>query len=265
MEIFERLIYINQKAEEIELSLTSVYTLNAINGRNNIEFTREVVLQGKIFSMSNERQTLTQYLLKVFNPYAQGTLRYENDVLGIKRYLDCRVTDIQTSTKNNLIHFAINLDSKTPWREQEKAENIAVFTPMFHFPLIIPQVKGICMGNKLSALEAMIDNTTDIPAGFKAKIIASNGTVTNPSITNKNKGTTIKINYPMAKKDIIEIISTEQEKKVFLNGENAFKYIDIDTEFFTLDIGQNIIGYNADLNTINMEVILYYTPYYLHV
>ena len=70
----------------------------------------------------------------------------------------------------------------------------------------------------------------------------------------------------MSKGDVIEIINYPEQKKITVNGtENGFKYLDIDSTFFNLEIGKNIIGYIAEENTINLEVIMYYTPRYLGV
>lgn len=264
MELHEKLIYTNNKMEALELSLSSVYTLNAINGRNEVEFAREVTLQGKIFSMTSEREFLKNVLLKTFNPHVPGTLLYINELTGVKRFLEGNVSDIQTSIKNNLIHFSIAIESKQPWKEKAITKNIAVFTPMFHFPLIL-KPGGIVMGYKPTNLEALVDNRAEVPTGFKCRLVATNGTVINPWIINKDSNRKVKINYAMAKNDVIEIISTDQEKKLFINGKNGFKYIDIDTDFFILEVGKNVIGYGAETNVINLDVILYYTPYFLHV
>ena len=36
-----------------------------------------------------------------------------------------------------------------------------------------------------------------------------------------------------------------------------------ETEFFNLDVGQNIVEYNAERNVTNLDVIVTYRPQYL--
>ena len=51
---------------------------------------------------------------------------------------------------------------------------------------------------------------------------------------------------------------------VFKNGEKAFKILDrLNTDFFDLKVGKNIVSYSADENISNLDVIVYYSPLYI--
>ena len=73
----------------------------------------------------------------------------------------------------------------------------------------------------------------------------------------------------MSAGEIITINTAFGEKRVesCLNGitTNAFNYIDFNSTFLQLDIGDNLFRYNADLNIDNLEVSIYYMPQYLGV
>ena len=141
-----------------------------------------------------------------------------------------------------------------------------MLSPTLKFPLNIPKKRGITFGRRRSILESELDNIGDIESGFKVIFKAKGGSVKYPKVYDVYTKKFIKINYEMEKGDILEIINYPELKKVTLNGtENAFKYLDIESNFFNLKIGHNKIGYIAEENTINLDVILWYSPRYLGV
>ena len=94
-------------------------------------------------------------------------------------------------------------------------------------------------------------------------------TLTNPSILNVNTQEFIKINKTMVAGEVLTVTTHFGAKKVesVLNGvtTNAFNYIDFGSTFLQLDVGDNLMRYDADTNLDNLEVSIYYTPQFLGV
>jgi len=277
-----RIIYKNELGGEIEFSPFSVFYLeqfeeetknnivtnktNMIHGNNFISSSldsRYITISG-IIEKNAITEVLTNKLLKTINPTLSGKLFYTNKTEN--KEIDCRVEEIPIVVSNSgLIKFEIGLVALNPfWKNKEKVEYISLLTPQLKFPIAIPK-KGICFGRRKSILETEVNNIGDVESGFRV-LFKAKSSVTNPKIFNVLTGEYIKINYEMAKGDSIEVVNYPEKKSITINSiVNGFKYLDINSDFFTLEVGKNKIGYIADINTINLDVILYYTPRFLGV
>lgn len=140
----------------------------------------------------------------------------------------------------------------------------------FIFPLVIPKNKGITFGYNPAIAPHNIPNFGDVAVGFKLKIKAEYGEVTNPKIINNKTDEEIEVNISMASGDIVEI-STE-------NGNKYAKLIrnDVETDIFDLitlksrmsmrmGIGINSFSITAAGNSANMTISIEYSPGYLEV
>ena len=68
----------------------------------------------------------------------------------------------------------------------------------------------------------------------------------------------------MQKGDVIEVINEPNRKLIYINGQKDFSKLDrLQTTFFSLAPGKNMLGYAADENVVNLDVIVYYSPLYL--
>lgn len=279
-----RLIYRNEVGGEIEFSPFSAYfpehieedtknnittnKTNLIHGENFISNTLEsryISIAG-IIDKNATTKALIRNLIRVVNPTLKGKLIYQNE--NETKEIEVIPEEIPDTQENDgLIRYDISLMACNPfWKNTESIENIALWTPKLHFPLVIPKNQGMVFGVKKSAFEKLIENEGDVESGFRVVFKARNGTVNNPQLLNKLTGEFIRINYAMEKGDSIEVICYPEKKKVTVNSIiNGFRFLDIESTFFTLDVGRNILQYNADVNKTNLDVILYYTPRFLGV
>ena len=279
-----RVIYRNEVGGEIEFSPFSSYFLetfeeelknsittnktNLIHGENFISNTLEsryISIAG-IIDKNATTKALIRNLIRVVNPTLKGKLIYRNE--NETKEIEVIPEEIPDPQANGgLIRYEISLVANNPfWKNTENVENIALWTPKLHFPLIIPKRKGFVFGVKKSAFEKLIENEGDVESGFRVVFKARSGTVKNPKLLNKLTGEFIRLNYSMEKGDSIEVISYPEKKKVTVNTIiNGFRFLDIESVFFTLDVGRNILQYDADVNKTNLDVILYYTPRFLGV
>jgi hypothetical protein len=279
----EKLIYKNELGQSVEFSCFSPFfiegfeesTANDISTSKNTGQDGEIItndtLDKKYISLrgiiaADNLELMRREFKKIFNPRLNGQLTYSSETLEKDRIISCKPAAVpEVLTKKGLAKFDLELVCASPfWQEQEKVEYIALLTPKLKFPLVIP-MGGMVFGFKKSILQTEVQNIGDASTGFRV-IFKAKGSVDNPKIINALTGDFIRIKYAMQKDEFIEVINYPDKKQITVNGTtNGFKYLDIASTFFDLIVGKNLIGYLADLNTVNLDVIVYYTPRYLGV
>ncbi len=280
MKSTERLVYENSNGEKVEFSYFSPYTplefsedldsdiVTVKNHRQDGETyvsdslePREIFIDG-FFQLSQSNNVLERRLRKVFNPKLPGVLTFH--ALDFSRQIDVvpeSMPSIQKEGRRGI--FSIELVAHNPfWREAERMEFLALLSPLLRFPLVIPQ-GGMMFGIRSSILQTEFDNVGDVETGFRV-VFRARGTVINPEVKNVLTGERLRILYEMEKDDVIEVLSYPGKRQVLINGEKSFQYLDrLNSTFFNLAVGKNVMGYQADENTINLDVIVYYSPAYL--
>ena len=285
----EKFIFENERGQQIEFSVYSPFfvdNIDGISGLKNIIYqnkgmgqdgstymgstlgNRNIVIQGAI--TENKEQNRIK-LLSIINPKLKAKLIYADG--NIKKYVECVVETAPTITKENKPKFQMSLLCPNPyWADYVKHKaNVALWRSDFHFPLIIPQDKGIIIGHREPSLIVNIENNGQVKTGMIIEFFAR-GTLKNPSLFNVNTREFIKVNKEMVAGEKIIINTNFGKKKILqeLNGvtTNILNYLDIigggDT-FLQLDIGDNLFRYDADENLNNLEVSIYFSPQYLGV
>lgn len=294
--IYEKLIYTNERGESIELSTESVYHCNVskdvdgIAGVTNVVYStnsmgqhgdtfvgqrieaRDIDILGHINTRDKQQAyELRRRLLKIFNPELSGTLAYEYG--GFKRVIGCRIHgEPKIERKSVLIEFNIPLDCLNPfWREEdEQREDIASWVAAWHFPCVIEKenTKSMIFGYRAESVIVDCFNEGDVSTGMRVRFTAL-GTVVNPIILNVDTEEFIKLNVTMLTGDVIEVNTKYGNKGATLtrNGEKTdyFRYVDVDSTFMQLAIGDNNFRYDADSGVNSMEVSIFYNKEYLGV
>ncbi|KEI09292.1 hypothetical protein Z957_05145 [Clostridium sp. K25] len=285
MNKYEKLIYENERGQSIEFSVWSPFFLQKIDGLNglkNVIYTsksmgqdgtsfiaqtldnRYISIQGTILKDKSEN---VRKIISTFNPKIKGKLIFENEEAS--KFIDCKIEQLPLLPQEHRPSFLVRLLCPNPfWQEQELKKEIALWKGDFHFPLVIPNQKGIIMGHREPSLIVNIFNKSDIESPMRIEFRAR-ATLENPSLFNVNTREFIKINKQLKAGETITINTAYGNKKIIasLNGihTNAFNYIDEDSTFLQLYPGDNVFRYNADKNIDNLEVSIYYTPQYLGV
>lgn len=205
-------------------------------------------------------------ILKTVNPKQRGTLIYNNE-----KKIDVVVESITMPQKERAIQkVLITFLCPNPYWQviQELKRYIALWVGDFSFPLQLLE-QGIQLGHREPSLIVNLRNDGDVPCGMRIEFKAL-GELTNPGLFNVNTREFIKINKTMQAGEIITVTTHFANKRVELTKadgtkENAFNYIDINSTFLQLDVGDNLFRYDADINVDNLEVSIYYTPQYLGV
>lgn len=208
-------------------------------------------------------------LCNIFNPKLTGTLIYENDAG--EHEIGCSTEEITPKERfGNRMDFLIQLFCPDPyWLElQESKEEIAQWLGDFEFDLEIPE-DGIEIGHRESSLIVNINNFGDVECGMRVEMTAL-ASVINPSILNVYTQEIIKINQTLQAGDKLVIDTRFGNKtiKLIRNGvsSNALNYIDLTiSTFIQLNVGDNLLRYDAESGIDNLEVAIYYTPKYVGV
>ena len=283
MNLVESLTYVNERGQSVEFSVWSPFFCSEISGidgiKNNIYTSkgagqdgvtvtgdsldiRDIVVQGTVRG-DTERNRLV--LLSICNPKLKAKLIYVN--AGVKKYIDCKVEKAPTITKERWPKYLVSFFCANPyWQDltQIKAE-IAAWTGGFSFPLELV-AGGIEMGTRSPSLIVNVTNNGDVECGMTVQFTAA-ATLTNPSILNVITGEYIKILKTMVAGEVLTVTTHFGNKKVTstLNGvtTNAFNFIDLGSTFMQLNVGDNLLKYDASTNVGNLTVVIYYTPQYL--
>ena len=287
----QKLIYKNSKGQELTLSNSRPFLLESIDNYGNVNTyistsngatdgvsidnvsIKEKILPvtGAIYGSSKEDLDRKRaYLSALFNPRINGELVYTNNAL--TRKVGGVVQDITFQKPLGLMQkFLVQFICPNPfWMDlNKKKEEVALWQGDFEFMLEIPEDVGIEMGHRVSNLICNVVNNGDVECGMKIQF-RSLATVINPSLFNINTRQFIKINQTLEKGDTLEVTTEFTNKRIELvrsNGtrENVFNWIDLDSEFLQLELGDNLFRYDAESGIDNLEVAIYYTPLYLGI
>lgn len=240
----------------------------------NLIRERLVTIRGAIvYDSYEEKEKLKQNIYSVFNPAFTGDLKI--------------ITD--NNTEFNLKN--VYIEEAPIFEEKLNGPDIEFFTVSFTCPnpFLLGKEKKISLQNETGTWEfdweilkegvtlSTIDssaiknayNNGDMETPIKA-VIRARGAMENPYLLNINTNEVIRVKYPLKAGERIEITTAYGEKKVYHydaydKQTDIFKHIDLNTVFFSLGVGDNLIKYGADDTQENMSVDIYYSERYLGV
>lgn len=277
----EKLIYTNETGRSVEISHSSLFFLESIEGLDavkNIIYTqrspfqdgvtevgsslepRDITIRGSINATRKEEVLKhRQRLIQTFNPKLKGKLRYQAGEL--VREIDCSVEFAPVlSTMSNLFKkFMIQLYCPNPYLQDSftTSEEIVTWIGGMTFPWRLPS--GFATkGPKVINIVNQGDVETPVRIEFK-------GPATNPKITKRDTGEFIQVNRELVVGDKLVITTDFGGKRVEINGENVFNWVDLRSTFWQLQIGDNVIEYTSDEPTEPAAVVISYRNRYVGV
>ena len=198
---------------------------------------RNLVLEGVILSRDREKDR--RRLARIFNPKQGGRLRFERGPT-IKE-ISCEVerVDFPSAMQDNHQPFLISLLCPNPFWLDDHTESKEIVTWLggMRFPLRLPTAfatKGPPVIN--------IINQGDVEAPVR---IEFQGPATNPKIIKRDTGEFIQVNRELVYGDTLVITTDFGAKRVEINGQNVFNWIDLGSSFWQLDVGDNVIEYSS--------------------
>lgn len=223
-----------------------------------------------------------QRIIKFFNPKYSGILTVNHS--GIERKIEYELegwTFVAGRYVGNKLAISVDLICPKPYMQNidNFGKNMADYTAMFAFPWrvlsnkvsgITDPYKGLGLAGSTSGYltlnkEVRLANDGDVPCGLQIKFVASRGKVVGPKITHIGSGSFMHVNITMEVGDTLIIDTDDRHQIIELNGENVYQHIDRMSKPFQLQVGDNFLEYDADEDSTNLDVMLYYTPLYLGV
>ncbi len=224
---------------------------------------REIRIVGDIEKNDNE-DINRKKLISFFNPKQDGSLIVKRNKEDKQINYVLSSFKFTNSNMNSYYDFEITLDCPEPYFSSvdNYGKNIAKITPLFAFPLVILENKGIVMSYKTYNNNVKLLNDGDCETGCEIYIKATND-VSNPKILLNDKF--ILVNCEMKLNDVLYINTNKRKKAIKLNGENIMQKIDRKSSFFNLDVGDNVMKYSSDEGYQDMEINVYFYKKYLGV
>nr|DAM26057.1 MAG TPA: tail protein [Caudoviricetes sp.] len=231
-------------------------------------------------------ETNRQRIIKFFNPKYTGKLTV--DYSGTKRNIEYELegwTFVVARNVFNRLSISVDLICPDPMMKNidNFGQNMANISKMIAFPwrclkkkAIVPDPhKGLCLAGNITGYrtlskEVLLPNDGHVPTGLQIQFIAERGPVTNPKITlvrtqNGKSGLYMRVKVAMNQGDVLLVDTNTRHQVIELNGVNIYQKIDRMSEPFLLEVGNNYLEYDADENYTNLDVKLFYTPFYLGV
>lgn len=294
--MINKIIYENERGISIELNREGPLFLASVQGFDGLEADivssksayqdginiSKTILKDRILTLNcyleidteQQRCILKRKLYNAFNPKFKGHMKIYTDAEQLRgasnlRVIQAPLFDDDYETTNELVSFQIQLAMPLPYFEDIN-ENRADFgndIGNFFFDLELEE-EGRELSVKNNSIVANIENLGDAETPLKV-VFKAKSTVKNPSIYNVYSKEYIKINRTMSEGEEITVTTDIGSKRVesYLNGvtTNIFNDLDIHSSFMWLDIGDNVIRYDAEEMIEQLEVYIYYTNYYLGV
>jgi len=281
------LTYINTSGERLVLRQARPFFLTRIDGVGRTRQTintfrapeqdgafyisstldmRNITLEGTVSASTPDKAyEHRKRFLRIFTPKMQGTLIYRG------RQITCVVEEagFTSSTRERAPNFFVSLLCPSPFFEtlEEVRAELAMWTPLFRFPLEIPE-GGMEFGSRQPSQIITVDNIGDVACGCVI-IFRALGTVEAPELLNMDTGEYVRLNVTMSAGEEIRVYTHFAGKRVARvigqTESNAFSELDIGSTFLQLEAGRNLLRYDADVNMDLLEVSVYYRPRFLGV
>lgn len=283
--MFISLKYYNKKGDSIEIGVKRPFILKLLEGVSNTQTNsnsyrgvgqdgetyqgstldiRIITLEFSIWGYSIEDAELKRdKLYRVFNPKEEGYLvvEYANDIKVIKCVPD--IPEINKEANTNFFDTQIQLTAYDPYFYDytENMQELKTLINGFKFPLKLPT-----KFKEFGPTKVNIFNNGHVATPVKILFV---GSADNPCVTNLTTGKFIKVNKTLLSDEKLEITTDYGNKKVTLikgdgSRENAFHYIDLNSEFWNLETGDNLVEYTTDsLTPVGVQV--FFTERYLGI
>lgn len=241
------------------------------NSEDSLLDPRVIKLQATIRTLNREKlYELRRKIFRVINPktYNPATgkrgellIFYENDYKKYRIYGKVEDSAEFNDRKKNHDKATISFYCEDPyWLDEEGIEiDIKSVRGGLKFPLSLP--------NKFSLVSFYkeIENEGDTDAPIQ---IEYTGPAVNPRITNETTGEFIQVNMEIGEKERLLIDTREGKETVNLitphETKDVYNNIDLNSTFFKLIVGKNLIKYSSDVEGAKDKVrIINYTNKYI--
>lgn len=211
-----------------------------------------------------DKSAVRQKIIRFFSPYRGGMLTVS--MQGVERKIEYEVDGTLKFKKKNIYYpltGLVELKCLDPLFQDviENGEQISTWIGGWKWKFKLPfrmKQRGEPQKN--------IINEGDVETPVE---IEFHGPAVNPKIINHSTGEFIRIKKEITSDEFLYINTAFGKKRVEIirNGtrEDAFDYIDLDSRFFSLRPGDNVIEYQSENGLAPQSVQIYYYNRYLGV
>ncbi len=264
----DSIIITNQKGESITLGRRAPYFLEKIDGVGEVGVSiesqkapyqdgstyidntlenRVISIEGMIITKSDPDALLVarRLMQRVLNPKTGEviiTYQQRDQVREIKGIAETTPVFPGGQGNKGLYYqkFLLHLLCPQPfWLDSyTESKEIVTWLGGMTFPWILPS--GFAMkGSPIINIVNKGDVETPVRIEFK-------GPATNPKIINQTTSEYIQVRRELTYGDVLIITTDFGAKRVKINNQNVFNWIDLDSSFWQLQVGDNIIEYSSD-------------------
>ena len=216
--------------------------------------SRPISISADWLGRDEEKSAKRQELIAFFSPFSSGTLTV--NYMGVERTIEYEVEAFKINEVNlyETLDFQVDLICMDPMFRDvlETGETIATWVRGWKWKFTLPfrmKERGEPQKN--------IINTGHVETPVE---IYFHGPAVNPKITNLSTGESIRIKRELTTDDVLYISTAFGKKKVEIirndTRTDAFDYIDLASQFFSLQVGDNVIEYASEngLDPQNVEI-----------
>ena len=214
---------------------------------------REITITGDIEKNEKESENRDD-LIRFFNPKQTGEMFITRNKIQRKIPYKVSSLDFTTNKMYEYIDFTLILECiEEPYFLDAKNSGnyLTLISPQFTFPLAICPTKA--MGYRTFKPVMPLINDGDKEAGIEIIVTAKRGKMDNLKLILNDKEY-IKINLTLNQWDVLKINTNPRKKSVTLNGVNRINKIDRNSTFFSLKIGKNILKYECENGSTNIDI-----------
>lgn len=287
----EKVTYTNNKGLSVELGNEGPFVLTKIEGTGAVAMEMQTqkspyqdgvtyidgTLEPRIMSIEvtllagsiEEMAARRRQMLSAFNPKCgAGVLKYrlgslEKEILAIPE--QAPVFPSAKPFEDRMQRGLIQLYCPNPFFTdiKEHTEEIVTWIGGLCFPLTLP----VAFATKGKEPRRAIRNLGDVPTPVE---ITFKGPATNPKVTNISTGEYVKVKETIVSGQTLSITTEFGKKRVEIRDEggnvtNAFNKIDLESTFWSLEPGENLIEYSSDDPDEPAEVYIKHKNRYIGV
>lgn len=251
--------------ESTDYELEVLENINNIGGKMKKKkiLPRPISIEFDYMENDEKKSQMRQTLIRFFSPFRSGNLTI--DYMGTERTIQYEVSGFKISSKNIYegLSCLLELSCMDPMFQDviENGEQISTWVGGWKWKFKLPfrmKQRGEPQKN--------IINEGDVETPVE---IEFHGPAVNPKIINHSTGEFIRIKKEITSDEVLYINTAFGKKRVEIirNGtrEDAFDYIDLDSRFFLLRPGDNVIEYQSENGLAPQSVQIYYYNRYLGV
>jgi len=235
---------------------------------NEREISLEVVLLGENRQDIYEKRRMVS---NIFNSkLGVGKLVWEQeDITVASKAVSRGVEFLGAESRGGYQRCIINLYAPDPaWQDiKDTVKPLGLIEGGLMFPLVLnaDEVQDTVFAQR--GEETMIEIEGDLNSPVKLEF---QGPAENPVVTNETTGEYIKVDRDLGDNEKLIINTKFGEKSVIFednesNRESAFSDIDLDSTFFQLKPGKNIISFDSDIDKEDARVLITYRNKYVGV